>query len=435
MEFLDWYSDGFVAFFALVLYGVILLLLVLPRARKNPILNRLVRPAILWHFAVFLFTALYVLPHYAGATGADCYGYHMEGLRLAQVLRDGNWSEVPWGVSTAATNLITGILYLPFGGDVYGMMFFSSVLGLCGSFYFCLAFAEQSDPAQTKRYTKVILFLPSIAMWSGIFGKDSWIAMGLGLAAYGYASILKARGGFGYLLIGIILTTIIRPHISIAFVAAAATAYILGLTRSRRASILAKIGTTIVLITMLGALALVAQRFLKLDDVSAESLEQYGEARGAGNAQGGSEVQINSAHGVAGTLIGFPRAAVRILLQPFPWEARNFSLALAAAENIYILWFICIRLRRIRRLVREITREPYILFSAILALGLLLTFSLTPNLGLLSRQRVQLLPFFFAALVAAEGYHRRPAIMSRRVSPQYQSMAPSAPLQPVLRSK
>ncbi len=40
-------------------------------------------------------------------------------------------------------------------------------------------------------------------------------------------------------------------------------------------------------------------------------------------------------------------------------------------------------------------------------------FSLMPNLGLLSRERAQLLPFLFAPLIAAETARRRAARLAR----------------------
>jgi hypothetical protein len=410
VQFIDWQSDGLPALLVLVLYGIVLLMMVLRLVHRNIAVGRLMLPAIAWHLAVMLFTLLWVIPHYAGETGADCYGYHYEGLRVAELLRAGQWSQIPWGFGTQAIEIFTGFLYLPAGGDIYGVEFFSAVLGLCACFFFCLAFSENVDSSRVRRYSKIIIFLPSFGLWTGMFGKDSLIALGLGLATYGYASVLKGRKqGFFYLVGGILITTIIRPHISFAFGAAAATSFILGLTRNRKASVLFKIQIVVMLLVMFVSLAFVAQRFLQLDDVSAQALEQYGQERSAANDVGGSAVEVSTGGGMAGILIGFPRAVVRILLQPFPWEVHNFSLGLAAAENLFIFAFIVSHLGRVRHLFRRILREPFILFCTLLALALLLMFSLLPNLGLLSRQRAQLLPFVFAPLVAAEFSRRRQA--------------------------
>lgn len=399
-------------------------------ARKNSVLRRLIVPAVCWHLAVMLFTALWVLPHYAADSQADTYGYHYDGIRFAELMRAGEWSEIPWGVSTAATKILTAFLYLPAGGDVYGMQFFSGVLGLCGSFYFCLAFAERAGPVQVKRYSKIILFLPSLGLWTGIFGKDSWVALGLGMAAFGYSSLLKGAGkGLWHLIGGITITTIIRPHISVAFVAAAAASYILGMTRNRRTSILLKTQIVLLLLIMLVGLASVTQKFLKLEDVSVETLAEYGEEHSAGNNIGGSAVEVHVGSGVTGVLLAFPRGIVRILFQPFPWEVRNFTMGLAAVENLYILWVVLSHAGRIRSLFRRISKEPYALFSILFAVALLLMLSLTPNLGLTSRQRAQLLPFVFAPLIAAELIKHRPS--SLQPGPYY-TLPPQAGPKPVL---
>lgn len=429
MQFLDWQSDGFLAFLVLFLYGIVLLMTMLRLVRKNPVLRRLIVPAVCWHLAVMLFTAFWVLPHYAADSKADTYGYHYEGLRLAGLMRGGDWSEIPWGVSTAATQILTAFLYLPAGGDVYGMQFFSAVLGLCGSFYFCLAFAERAAPVQVKRYSKIILFLPSFGLWTGIFGKDSWIALGLGMAAFGYSSLLKGGGkGLWHLIGGITITTIIRPHISVAFIAAATASYIVGLTRNRRTSILLKMEIVVLLLVMFVGLASITQRFLKLEDVSVDTLAEYGEEHSAGNNTGGSAVDVHVGSGLTGVLLALPEGIIRILFQPFPWEVRNSTMGLAALENLYILWFMLGHMARLRSLFRRILKEPYALFSILFALALLLMLSLTPNLGLLSRQRVQLLPFVFAPLIAADFIRRRPSSLH---SAPYYTLLPRADPEPV----
>jgi hypothetical protein len=151
--------------------------------------------------------------------------------------------------------------------------------------------------------------------------------------------------------------------------------------------------------------------------MSADSLEEYARVRGQLNAIGGSAVEIQAAPGVAGALRAFPRGIVRVLFQPFPWEIHNFNMGLAAAENLFILWFVLSHARRLRKFFRGMILKPYVLFSSTLACALLLFLSFMPNLGLLSRQRVQLLPFLFAPLVAAETVRKRaprPARMTRR---------------------
>lgn len=410
---LDWQSDGMVARLALVLYGVVLLALVLPRFRRSGALTTLLPGALVWHLVIFAFTGFWMLPYYAASS--DCYWYHHDGMIVAQLIRSGNWGGIPWGLNTAAITIITGFLYAPFGGDVYGVLFFSAVLGLCGGLYLCRAFSLWATPAQLRKYSLIVLFLPSFALWTSTFGKDSWVTLGLGLTAYGYSSMLKLRGSIGlwHLLAGVGIVTVIRPHIAVTLVGSMALAYLWGLTQARRAPIVAKFTMAVMLIAMFALLAAVARGFLGLSDVSADSMQEYLRTRGAGNAVGGSVVEIQAAPGVAGALLAFPRGVVRVLFQPFPWEIQSFNTGLAAVENLFILWFALSHARRLRELLRAMLREPYILFSSLLACALLLMFSLTPNLGLLSRQRAQLLPFLFAPLVAAETARKRVARLAR----------------------
>jgi hypothetical protein len=419
---LDWQSDGIIACLALVLYGVTLLALVLPHFRRNAALARLLSAALLWRLVVWAVTAFWILPYYAAQGAADCYGYHHNGILVAELIRAGDWGNISWHLGTDTMTIITGFLYAPFGGNIYGMLFFSAVLGLCGGLYFCLAFSLWARPAQVRQYALIILFLPSFAMWTGSFGKDSWIALGLGLAAYGYSSILKlgSSTGLGHLLAGVAIMTAVRPHIAVTIAASMAVAYVWGMTKARHISIPGKVLMVVVLVGMFALLASVARGFLGLSDVdvSVESMHENWQGRGAGNAVGGSAVEVRAAPGVAGTLVAFPRAIVRELFQPFPWEVHNVNAGMAAGENLFILWFALSHLGRFRGLFREILREPYILFSSIFAVGLLFMLSLTPNLGLISRQRAQLLPFLFAPLVAAEVVRPRGARLRSLAPPQ-----------------
>src|SRR5580658_6927794 len=408
---LDWQSDGLIARFALVLYGLVLLAIVWEKVRRNRTLARLLPAALLWHFVVWIFIAFWMLPYYAAQGAADNYGYHDNGIEVARMIRAGDLGTISWNLGSDTMPIITGLLYTPFGGDVYGMLFFSAALGLCAGVYLCRAFSLWVAPAQLRRYSLVVLFLPSFVTWTSTFGKDSWIALGLGLTAYGYSLMLKTRGSKGawHLSVGVAFVTVIRPHIAVVLAGSMAFAYVWGLMKARRGSVLTKFAMVAILITTLGLLALVAYRFLGISDVSAGSMQEYARTQGQGNAVGGSVVEIQTAPGVAGTLLAFPRGIVRVMLQPFPWEIHNFNAGLAAAENLFILLFVLSHADRLPRLFRGTAREPYLMFSMTLAGALLLMFSFIPNLGLLSRQRAQLLPFLFAPFVASETARKRGA--------------------------
>lgn len=409
MELLDWQSDGVLAMIALMLYSAILVAFVIRGAARIRPLGRLIPGAIAWHLVIFAFIAFWLLPHYAASSQADAIGYYADGIQNADFIRSGNWQEVSISFGTDVIPLLTGLLFVPAGANIYGILLFSASLGFCGSVYFCLAFSLWATPPQLKKYAAVVFFLPSFVTWTSIFGKDSWICLGLGLSAYGYSLLLKARTskGLWYLIMGIIITTAIRPHISLTLVASMALAYLWGMTQRSHGSIVTKVGMIALLVGMVAGLITIASKFIGVSDLSVDNVEEYAARRSESNTGlGHSDVQISAAPGVTGTLRAFPRGIIRVMLQPFPWEINGFNSALAAAENIFLLFYILSHARRLRSLIRGISKEPYLLFSSAILMLLLLMLSLVPNLGLISRQRAQLLPFLFTLLAGVRSIRR-----------------------------
>src|ERR1039458_7195303 len=250
LQLLDWQSDGSGALAALTLYGLALLAFVLPHFRRSGVLTTLVARALAWRVVIWAFYAFWQLPYYMARTGSDSSWYHSEGMKVAQSIRDGAWGDISWGLGTPAMPIITGFLYAPFGGNIYGMLIFSAVVGFCAGLYFCRAFSLWATPAQLKTYSLIVLFLPSFTTWTSIFGKDSWVALGLGLAAYGYSALLKSHSAktLTHLLGGMAIVTVVRPHIAVVLAGSGALAYLLGLAYRRSVSIFAKVGTALALI-------------------------------------------------------------------------------------------------------------------------------------------------------------------------------------------
>jgi hypothetical protein len=395
---------------ALAVYGLLLLLLVLARtAKRDPGVMRFVRLGLIWHLATYLFVVLWLMPYYAERDEVDAYIYHHDAIKYASMIRSGDWNSIPLGVGTEATSLATAILYAPLGGNVYGAVFFSAVLGFIAALFFCRALRPWCTREEMRKYCRIAIFLPSIAMWTSILGKDSWVALGLGLCAYGFSCALKHRASrpLLYLFTGAAIVTMLRPHIALSCAVAMAFAYCWGMASSIRVSILAKIVRTTVLAASLAAVTLIARNYLSIQELSGERIDSITRTVSNGNNIGGSAIGGDRDPDGGGMLSEAPRGVVRVLLEPFPWEVHNVNSGLASFENLLIAWFLLRYGRRPRMIWRAIVRQPYLLFCFALAVELLLMFSILPNLGLISRQRVQLLPFLFAVLVAAEATVRR----------------------------
>jgi len=141
------------------------------------------------------FNAFWLLPFME--TGPDALNYHNYGIEAAKMIRAGAWGSIDWGINTKAMPIIVGLLYAPFGANVYGMLFFSAVLGLGAGLYLCRAFKLLGFPGANENIFLIVLFLALVGIWTSAFGKDSWIAFGLGLTAYGYSRCQRTASSKG----------------------------------------------------------------------------------------------------------------------------------------------------------------------------------------------------------------------------------------------
>jgi hypothetical protein len=416
MNYLDWASDGLPARCALALAAVVAVGLSYRSCRSVPLLRRLFVVACGWHLAVWAFYVFWVLPFYYEQNAADVYGYHHTAIGLASAVRDGQFDAIPWGLGTNAVIALTTLVYALTGGDIYGLALFSTVLGFSAALLFGKAFLSWEHHRCRTWYAAVMLFLPSLCLWQGLPGKDSWVALGLALMASGISDIFRTQStsGIAQLVAGTVLAGAIRPHIALAVLLAAAGAPLLSAKRSHSAFKAAVLAIGVFALVAVGAP--LALRFLGMQQVSVEALVDYQSRVAHNNDLGGSTVGMGSEPGGGyGALAEYPADLLRLLVRPFPWEAHNFNSALASAENLFIM--ICLLALGFGIRSSTLRRSPYLVFSLLAALALAVILAPLPNLGLLSRQRAQLLPFFFAFLFGAQGrgLARRPYPARRRI--------------------
>jgi len=111
--------------------------------------------------------------------------------------------------------------------------------------------------------------------------------------------------------------------------------------------------------------------------------------------QGGSAVE-----GTAIRSIGdVPQAVLRVIFRPLIFEAFS-PLALASGiEGTALLFLILWKLPRMIRNAGLLRRKPYLMFSLLFTVGFVVLFSTVLNLGILARQRTQMLPLLLALIV------------------------------------
>jgi hypothetical protein len=97
----------------------------------------------------------------------------------------------------------------------------------------------------------------------------------------------------------------------------------------------------------------------------------------------------------------FPVALFTVLFRPLPFEAPTPVTLAASIESLFLLGLTLASLRRIVLALRQVRRFAYTAFALVYVVLFVATFASIGNFGILARERVQTLPFFFVLLCAA----------------------------------
>ncbi len=369
-------------------------------------------------FSVKMFSAfarLYMVQEVYNGNG-DSIAYDAWGELLSRRYRALEFSADPQSSipGTGFIRVLTGAIYALIGADVFIGFLVYSTFGFIGSYLLYLAFLSAVDTGHHVRYALMLFLWPSVVFWPSSIGKEAWMLLGLGLAAFGAARIIDRKpGGYLAFVAGLGAMYLARPHIAILVLAAAAVGIVVSaLFRSgdsvKSFGFVSKL-TTVALLVILGALlAPSVASFLDVEDVGGsgfnEALEQTQERTGedAGSAFGGAPIE---------SPLDYPWALVTVLFRPFPWEAGNFQSIISAVEGVVLIGLLLFSLRRLRRIPIESIQRPYAAFAVAYVFMFCYVFAFVANFGILARQRSQLLPFVFvlAALPITEKAQRRAA--------------------------
>lgn len=323
-------------------------------------------------------------------------------------------AEIAGGDGTRMVASITSGVYTVIGPSLLGGFVVFSWLGFWGLVAMYRAARIALPNLDPHRYAMFVFFLPSMMFWPSSIGKDALLTLAIGLFAYGAARLFTgATTGLWWVLPGVGLAYLIRPHIAAMLVTAAGVAFLFRRARSRTMlTPMTRIASAL-LVAGLGLTVVVqAAGSLGVEDTSSAS--EVLEERGGNTSQGGSEFTASPIRGPADV----PIAVLTVFYRPFLWEATSFQMLLAAVESGFLLLLTVSSYRRIGAALRD-WRTPYVLMAAIYLLGFIYAFSTFGNFGIIARQRVQALPFLLVFLCTIP----RPRPGSRAVPPLVRSQS------------
>ena len=228
----------------------------------------------------------------------------------------------------------------------------------------------------------------------------------IGLSALGAARLLgEHRHWLLPLAAGLLGTGLIRPHVTAALFAGIAAAAVL--RRSQRpATLLTPLTRTVGIAgSLVVGVAIVrwAAGFLGIEDLTTENVDATIAETRRNTGQGGSEFdaqQVNSP-------LMMPWATISVLFRPFLFEVNSAQVLLAAAEGSLLLVLVALSARRLPWLMGHLRTYPYLILCIAYTLLFVYAFSSFANFGILTRQRVQVLPFVLVLLALPRPLHPR----------------------------
>jgi hypothetical protein len=327
---------------------------------------------------------------------ADANVYHAEGVRLSAFYREGIFNADlgrPF-VGTGFIRALCGVVYTVTGPTKLGASFLFSWAGFWGLYLMFRAFSIAIPEGDRRRYVLLVLLLPSLLFWPSSIGKEAWITLMLGLFAYGAARLLTAkRHAFIALLVGGTGVAVVRPHIAAIAVFALVCAYVFR-RQPQGATItgpLRKIAGLAFLGAGLAFATTQTQSLLGVDSFNSDAVRTASAAVVARTSEGGSVFETRAVTSLDPR--EFPSTLVGVLFRPFPWESNNGQAFVASAEGMLLLVLFAASWRRIVGGLRSVLRTPYVVFCMTYTVLFVYGFASFSNYGILTRQRVQVIPF------------------------------------------
>jgi hypothetical protein len=282
------------------------------------------------------------------------------------------------------------------------MGFFANTLlfgffGFMGLAYFYVI-AIKTIPFNFKlgRYSvfPLVFFLPNLHFWSSGVGKDSLLFLSIGMFSYALLSLSKR---FLLIIISLSLAFFIRPHMVLFMLLTFGLAYTInsnvgGAKRFFLSALLIG-GGIIILPSVL--------EFVKVEDISTESVEEFSEDKSALLSREGTGSSL-------GASASFPAKLFAFYFRPFFFDANSLTALIASFENL-ILFILGIKALR-RKPLLAFKKAPFIVkgFLIFMLIGSI-AFSLAlGNVGIMIRMRNMFLPGFIIFILWTLSYaHER----------------------------
>lgn len=297
---------------------------------------------------------------------------------------------------TRFIEVLTSLVFAPYFPTILGGFIMFATIAFLGQMLFYAAFRRAMPHRRLKLYAMAMFFLPSLIFWPSSIGKESALMLFIGLTVYGAVLMFEGKwlASVPVVAAGLGLTAAVRPHVA----ALLAGALVLSLVFGRMPRLKGGRFTRFVMIAiaMAGLFAMAAAVTARFGvGLNAQEVEEFTQLVEGQTETGGSSFDAETVT----SPMQLPEATIRVLYRPLLHEAHNLQARLSSIESTILLGLTFLFLPRMIRNLKMIRRYPYLAFSVVFTGGFVIAFSSIGNAGILSRQRVQVIPFVMVILI------------------------------------
>ncbi len=346
-------------------------------AQDKILLNKL----FIFHIIICVVFHVYV-SFYGG--DAEYYWFEPKSLNFSYV-----WQQVL--TSGRPTEMMWLLHYFP--SNTLGLSFFTGNIfyGVLGYTAFVFYFAILKVLMPKYKYLKTIkilnisifplvLFLPNLHFWSSGVGKDTILFFCIALFFY---SVLKLKKRILGVLISLLVSYLLRPHITLFLL----SAYGVGYLFSNDIKAYKRFFFMIIFAGAFTVLFSSVLSFVKIDEFNSENIEQFSNSKVKSlSAKGGSTVDISN--------YPYPLKVLTFLYRPFFFDINNPLAILASFENLLLL---ILTIKFLMRKPISVIKNSHLIIKSGVVFFLLGTMSFSlilGNLGIMLRQKNMFMPMF-----------------------------------------
>jgi hypothetical protein len=332
----------------------------------------------------------------------DAFGYDKAAAELVGPFRRGIFDDLGQITGTRFLEVLNGVVQAVIGQTMVGSFLVFSFFAFAGLCLLYLAFCEALPNGDRRLYRWLLFLTPTLWFWPSGVGKEAFLMLCIGAAAYGFARMLNGHlGGAALGGLGIWGAAVVRPHIALMLLIGATVALPPAVGSRQddepRGRALARLVLPLLVLAALPASLGAAEKFFSIEGLNLESATEVREDVVRRTSTGGSEFTPPDTNNPVGLTLG----VMTVVARPFPWEATGFQ-AIAAAEGVVLLAVLSVAVwHRKGGLLRALgLRWPRFALAYVVSFGW--AFSAVANFGILSRQRSLMLPMLFVLVASVK---------------------------------